>query len=255
MSKKELKLLHLYPDLLNLYGDFGNILAFLKRGKVHGIEISYHSLHLGEQKDLSSYDLFFMGGGQDREQEALFRDVLSRRSQFERLLQGGWPFLAICGAYQLLGKRFITAEGQCIEGLGLLDVDTRAGEKRLIGDSLYCADFLAERGPDAELLYGFENHSGRSYLGANATALAKCLYAYGNNGEDDYEGCRAGNFIATYSHGPFLPKNPAMTDYLLECALLRRYEKEVQLPYELSAAELAARKSAAALIERRKKER
>lgn len=241
--ERSLTICHFYPDLMNLYGDFGNILALIERGRRHGIEMRYRRVRIGEVFDPREGDLFFIGGGQDREQSALFRDALARREQFLEICESRKPLLLICGGYQMLGRRFVTGEGKEIPGLGILPMETLAGKGRLIGDTVYRADFLKDKGEEATFLYGFENHSGRSYLEEGAEALAEVIQGYGNNDSRRGEGCRFGTIFGTYSHGSFLPKNPAMADYLLELARTAKYGETAPLPYLLSSAEKIARAS------------
>ncbi len=238
-----LKLCHFYPDLLNLYGDFGNILALMNRASLHDIELTYHSLLLGEKVSLNTYDIFFIGGGQDSEQTVLIKDFMARRDDFMGAIEDNRLVLGICGGYQLMGKRFITADGVEIPGLEVLNVETRAGKERLIGNTIYEADFLDNKSDESKYIYGFENHSGRTYLDASAVPMAKVLKGYGNNDERLYEGCIYKNVFATYSHGSLLPKNPALTDYLLEKAIEARYQEQIKLPYILNKAEKLAREA------------
>lgn len=272
-----INILHLYPDLLNLYGDFGNILALFHRAKRHNITICYHTLRIGDSRNLSDYDLFFMGGGQDSEQSALTQDILARKDELTRAIENDIPMLAICGGYQLLGREFITVDNTTIPGLGILPITTRAGEHRLIGNTMYHCDLLKDTDP---LLLGFENHSGRSYLDPDAVEkgarpLARVLKGYGNNDDKLTEGCIYHKVVATYSHGSFLPKNPAMTDFLLAAALEAANKRQgvcwgahnktsdgssnhdnqtstteyVHLPYELDFAERLARQSVQKLLD------
>lgn len=236
-----LRLCHFYPELLNLYGDFGNILALMSRAKLHNIDLSYNSLLLGSSLNLKDFDLFFIGGGQDSEQTSLIKDFLAKKDEIEEIVDLNKPLLAICGGYQLLAKRFITAENKIIEGLGVLAAETRAGNERLIGNTIYYADFLEYKSEEAGYIYGFENHSGRTYLSEGEKALARVIKGYGNNDEREFEGCMKKNVIATYSHGSLLPKNPALADYILERAIMAKYKVKITLPYVLTASEKMAR--------------
>lgn len=217
----ELSIGHLYPDLMNLYGDRGNVIALVRRCEWRGIGVRVLPLGLGETIDLDSVDLLFMGGGQDKEQKLIAEDF--RETKGEGIAAGvedGLPFLAICGAYQLLGHFYETAAGERLRGLGLLDLETRAGKRRMIGNVVAVSGLAGGR---SRTLVGFENHSGRTYLGPGVRALAKVEIGYGNNGEDGLEGAVHRNVVGTYLHGSLLPKNPWLADWLITAALRRRY--------------------------------
>lgn len=234
-----LRVCHLYPDLLNLYGDFGNILALRNRARFHGYDMTYTTHTIGDRLDPESADLFFIGGGQDQDQKRVLRDMLEKRELIRQAVEEGIPFLCICGGYQLMGEEFKTTSGDHLTCLHIIDAITTGGRERMIGDTVYRAEWLGEG--DDQILYGFENHSGETVLGPDAVPLAQVVRGYGNNRRDKNEGCRYKNLIGTYSHGSFLPKNPAMTDWLIEKAL------GTELPYRgvLRPAERAARELAA----------
>lgn len=220
---------HLYPDYLNLYGDFGNILAFRYRAGLREIGIRYHKVSIGDPLDLRQCDFLFIGGGQDEQQSSLRFDLLhEKKTVLQEAVAMQLPILAICGGYQLLGHFFKTKDGRNLEGLGILPIETYGQEKRLIGDTVCRSSFFGE-GEDA-LLFGFENHSGHTKLLEGATPLAEVLHGYGNNDQDRSEGCRYQHVIGTYLHGSFLPKNPAVTDCLLEWALIRHEGEGYRLP-------------------------
>ncbi|NJP39965.1 glutamine amidotransferase [Oscillospiraceae bacterium HV4-5-C5C] len=232
-----LKLCHLYPDLLNLYGDIGNIIALTQRARVLGVSLERYAVSMGTVLDPEAYDIFFIGGGQDAQQTAIQGDLLKNKQGLCKAAQQGKVILAVCGGYQLLGEKVALANGSVMQGLGILDVHTESGRGRLIGDTVYQAGFLqpeltgpADSPADSRLLFGFENHGSRTYLKGRARPLAKVLYGYGNNGEDGTEGACWEQVYGTYSHGSFLPKNPAMTDYLLQQAYQRRYGRKLDLP-------------------------
>lgn len=215
---------HLYPDLLDLYGDRGNVVALQARCRWRGIETEVQSLSLGDDLDLAKLDILFIGGGSDREQSILVQDLQRREHELRRAVETGLVVLAICGGYQLLGKYYQTGGGEKIPGLGILDLWTVAGSKRLIGNVVvdHCLKGLAaER---LLTLVGFENHSGKTYLGPEVKALGKVRHGFGNNGEDGTEGVRYRNVFGTYLHGPLLPKNPHLADLLLQLAMQRRGE-------------------------------
>lgn len=219
----QLRICHLYPDLLNLYGDRGNLLTLRQRCLWRGIDCQIESVSLGQPFRAGQYDLVFMGGGQDYEQNLLYEDLLAQKGDAIRAaVADGLVFLCICGGYQLMGRYFEQQDGYRIEGLGAIDLWTIGRKDRLIGDTVYQSEFLAGLGLDP-LLVGFENHSGRTYLGPGVRPLATVVKGGGNNGEDGTEGAIYNNVYCTYSHGSFLPKNPAMADHLILTALKRRY--------------------------------
>lgn len=225
----ELNICHLYPDLLNLYGDRGNIITMVKRGKWRGIDVHVSYLSLGDHFHPKAYDIVFLGGGQDYEQEIIQEDVISLKGPYlKEAIESGRVFLTICGGYQLLGRYYRTWEGKDIQFLGALNLWTVGGENRMIGNTLYECDFLKTDGRDGRLV-GFENHSGRTYLGEGVKPLGRVLRGSGNNGEDGFEGAIYKNVFCTYSHGSLLPKNPALADHLLKTALQRKYGDEISL--------------------------
>lgn len=213
----KLNICHLYPDLLDLYGDRGNILALAARCRWRGIEAVIQQASLGEELDFMGMDILFVGGGSDREQGLLVQDLMRREKELRRAIENGLVVLAICGGYQMLGKYYQMASGEKIQGLGIIDIWTIAGAKRLIGNVV--VEINDER---FKTLVGFENHSGKTYLGEGVMPLGKVLFGNGNNGEDHEEGVRYRNVFGTYLHGPLLPKNPHFADMLLELAILRR---------------------------------
>ena len=241
----ELKICHLYPDVLNLYGDRGNILCLHKRLLWRGIDCSVTELPLGESAPLSDFDLFFIGGGQDFEQELLLSDLASGKgADIRAAVSDGKTFLCICGGYQLMGAYYETAEGRKCDFLGALDLYTVGAAQRMIGNLSFR---LGEDSGGGEVV-GFENHSGRTYLGPGVKPLGSVISGFGNNGADGSEGVRHKNVFGTYSHGPVLPKNPALCDKILSCALERRYGSAPLSPlpdgFELDAHNAALEKLA-----------
>ena len=223
---KKLKICHLYPEVLNLYGDRGNILCMKQRLLWRGIECEVGTLGIREHKTLSEYDLFFMGGGQDFEQEVLLQDLQTGSgNEIKAAIADGKTFLCICGGYQILGNYYETWDGHRCEFLGAIDFSTIGHRKRLIGNYAFR---LSEK-PGKEMVVGFENHSGRTYLGNGIQPLGKVVAGYGNNGKDHTEGVHHKNVFGTYSHGPVLPKNPALCDWILQTALQQKYGK-AELP-------------------------
>ncbi|MFZ5591853.1 MAG: type 1 glutamine amidotransferase [Bacillota bacterium] len=209
---------HLYPDLLNLYGDRGNVLAFIKRCQWRNINVCLHRVELGQSVDFKQFDFLFIGGGSDREQHILAQDLAKKVSSLAAALEEGLVTLAICGGYQLLGKYYQTVQGKKIPGLGIMDIYTVAGEERLIGNVLL--ECLVDGVPGQ--LVGFENHAGRTFLGEGVQPLGRVSEGYGNNGQDGYEGAVWRNVYCSYLHGPLLPKNYKLTDHLISLALARR---------------------------------
>jgi len=220
----KLTICHLYPDLLDLYGDRGNILTLAARCRWRGIEPVIQRASLGEDLDFMGMDILFIGGGSDREQGLLVQDLLRREDELRKSIENGLVVLSICGGYQMLGKYYQMTSGERIDGLGILDVWTVAGAKRLIGNVVVELDekILSLDSSELRTLVGFENHSGKTHLGEGVSPLGKVLFGQGNNGEDSGEGVRYLNVFGTYLHGPLLPKNPHFADLLLELAILRR---------------------------------
>ncbi len=216
----ELKICHLYPDALNLYGDRGNILCMKKRLEWRGIRADVTELPIGERADFTAFDLFFIGGGQDFEQQVLLEDLrLGKDADIRAAVQDGKVFLAVCGGYQMLGNYYRTWDGQQMDFLGAVDLYTVGSEERMIGNYAFQC---GERSGGCTVV-GFENHSGRTYLGEGVEPLGRVLKGHGNNGEDGGEGVRYLNVFGTYCHGPVLPKNPELCDHILRTALERRY--------------------------------
>ena len=221
----ELKICHLYPDVLNLYGDRGNILCMEKRLQWRGIDVSTTGVAIGQSLKASDFDLFFIGGGQDFEQEALLHDLAgAKTAEIKALVEDEKPLLAICGGYQMLGGYYKTWDGVQIDFTGVLDMYTVGGKDRLTGNYLFTCDDLPGRN-----IVGFENHSGKTYLEGDVRPMGKVLEGFGNNGEDGTEGARYKNVFATYAHGCLLPKNPALCDSILLKALQRKYGDAVTL--------------------------
>jgi lipid II isoglutaminyl synthase (glutamine-hydrolysing) len=224
-----LRIAHLYPKHLNLYGDKGNILALKKRLEWRNIPYKIDEIDINEkEKRFSDYNLFFIGGGQDKQQDLVGKDILNRKPEFIDAINNNAVVLAVCGGYQLLGKSFETSDSLKIQGLGILDIETKAvpqieGRKqdRLIGN--ICAKIMFQPLTKfiPETIVGFENHSGRTYIiNPETKPLFKILYGQGNNGEDDFEGAIYKNVFGTYLHGSLLPKNPHLVDELLYRSLI-----------------------------------
>ena len=221
-----LRLCHLYPDLLNLYGDRGNVLALKRRAQWRGMDLEIEQISMGEKFDEDRYDLVFLGGGQDAEQNIIRTDFVSGKGDaVKRAVEKNKVFLCICGGYQMMGTFYEEHDGTRIDCLGAISVHTIGIENRFIGDTVYACPFLS----GSKILYGFENHSGRTYLGSGVKPLAQVISGAGNNGEDGFEGAIYRNVYCTYSHGSFLPKNPRMTDHLLLCAGKEKWGEEFAL--------------------------
>ncbi|WP_297775615.1 type 1 glutamine amidotransferase [Blautia sp.] len=215
---------HLYPELLNLYGDRGNIQCMMKRSLWRGIEAETIAFGLEDSIDFSKLDIVLLGGGSDREQRIVCSRLRDIRENFHHYVEDGGSVLAVCGGYQLLGHYYKTEE-DTLEGLSLVDLYTEQGSPRLI-------DNIVLENPDFSLpIVGFENHGGRTYIGDNKP-FGKVVYGHGNNGEDGQEGVLYKNVVGTYLHGPLLPKNPHICDYLLSNALERKYGKGTLEPLD-----------------------
>ena len=210
----------LYPDLMNIYGDRGNIMTLVERARWRGYDARVLELGKGAHPDLGDVDVFFFGGGQDREQALVYDDLLELKAEpLTRALAEGAAMLAVCGGYQLLGHYYQTAGGERFPGLGLLDLHTEAGSRRCIGNVVVDASGLRL---EPATLVGFENHSGRTFLGRGLTALGRVVAGSGNNGDDGTEGVAEGAIFGTYLHGSLLPKNPHLADHVTAAALRRR---------------------------------
>ncbi len=213
-----LRVCSLYPELMNIYADRGNIAVLRARCEWRGIGFELAASSLGEGLDPAAHDLFYMGGGQDRDQAAVARDmVATKRDALHAAADRGAVILAVCGGYQLLGSSY-EMEDEELPGIGLVDLRTvREPGPRLIGNCAIESDLGG--GPSPRIVAGFENHGGRTYLGSGETPLGRVLSGHGNNGKDGHEGVRRGNVIGTYLHGPLLPKNVWLADRLIELAL------------------------------------
>ena len=223
MNNLELNICHLYPDLLNVYGDIGNILILKYRAEKRGIKVNLFNVSLGDTFDGSLFDITFFGGGQDYEQSIVSKDLLDTKvHSLKEYVENEKVLLAICGGYQLLGKYYTTPEGEKLAGLDILDLYTEGGDKRFIGNTVIVNE------ESNETYVGFENHSGRTYIN-NLKPLGKVLAGYGNNGEDGYEGCIYKNTFCTYFHGSLLSKNPELADKLIYLALKNKYKEEIIL--------------------------
>jgi lipid II isoglutaminyl synthase (glutamine-hydrolysing) len=200
---------HLYPDYLNIYADRGNIAVFAQRAARRGYELEVSAIGVADDVRPGEIDLYYVGGGQDREQALVAPDIAAKGAALREAVAGGAAVLAVCGGYQLLGRFYRDRHGVELPGCGLLPLHTLAGERRMIGDVLLECDWAGRT------LAGFENHAGRTYLDAGAGPLGRVLAGFGNDGASGYEGCKAGPVIGTYLHGPLLPRNPWFADWIL----------------------------------------
>lgn len=220
----------LYPELMSTYGDRGNIIVLQKRCEWRGIKTEIKKLNPGfKNQDLKKCDLLFMGGAQDRQQAIVAKDLRKKRNALKKMIEDGTPGLYICGAYQFLGKYYKEADGTVIQGLNIFNLySENPGENcpRLIGNILIQITGINHQ-PIA--LVGFENHGGRTYLEKNIKPLGRVIKGCGNNGRDKTEGAIYRNSIGTYLHGPILPKNPELTDFLIKTSLEKKYKTSIEL--------------------------
>jgi len=211
---RELTVLHLYPNELNTYGDHGNALTLKRRIQWHGLEPTFVYHHPGGRLP-DRADIVIGGGGQDSAQADVQQDILRIGDDMHALTEAGVPMVLICGTYQLFGHRFITNTGKVIKGIGVLNLETIAGQKRMIGNLMVKSDL--------GVLLGFENHSGQTFLGKDQAPLGKVRRGNGNNGKDKTEGARTNNVFGNYMHGPFLPNNPFFCDEIIKLAAINKY--------------------------------
>ena len=240
-----LRLAHLYADVMNVYGDRGNAIALRYRCEARGIALDVDGIGIGEEFDPASYDLLIVGGGEDREQRRIAGDLVAKGPAIREAIEEGLPALAVCGGFQLFGRRYVDGDGSVLSGIGLFHMETRhpgEGAERAIGNVLLRAD-LGE-------VVGFENHGGRTWLDEGQETFGVVIAGRGNNGEDGSEGARVANAIGTYLHGSLLPKNPAIADFLLGKALARRYGQSATLEALDDSVEASARRAASAITRR-----
>jgi lipid II isoglutaminyl synthase (glutamine-hydrolysing) len=221
-----IRICHLYPKLLSVAGDRGNLLALTKRCGWRGIRCTVTEADVGVVPDFTGSDLILLHGGQDCEMRVAARDLARKAGPLREAIEAGVVVLAVCAGYQLLGKHYVPTDAAPINGIGVLDAVTEGGSTRFMGHVVVACD-LGQGGLGG--LVGFENHSGRTYLGPGAHPLGRVIAGSGNNGEDGTEGARYREVYATYLHGPVLPKNPWLTDHLISAALRHRYRDEGML--------------------------
>jgi CobQ-like glutamine amidotransferase family enzyme len=239
----ELRVLSLYPEQMNIYADRGNIVFLRRRCEWRGIGFTHAGAGPGDHIDPAAHDLFYIGGGQDRDQRMVAADmVASKRADLAAAVESGAALLAVCGGYQLLGHSY-QLDQETLPGLALADLETvREPGPRLIGNVAIEVDL----GPGPRVLAGFENHGGRTYLGPGVQPLGRVVNGLGNNGKDGFEGVRRHNMFGTYLHGPLLPKNAWLADHLIALALERRYGARPRLEPLDDAFEAAAHENARA---------
>ncbi len=219
MSGLTLRLGHLYPAEMNIYADRGNIAVLERRLAWRGHRLEVSELGVGDRLEPGEHDLFYLGGGQDRDQAVVAEDMAATKGEALRAaVAAGAAGLAVCGGFQLAGHGYTGTDGSRMPGVGILDLDTVAGPTRLIGNLVIEAELDGER----RTVVGFENHAGRTRLGPGSRPLGRVLSGHGNNDEDGLEGGVTGRVIGTYLHGPLLPKNPWLADTLIRWALAHR---------------------------------
>jgi CobQ-like glutamine amidotransferase family enzyme len=204
---------HLYPDYLNIYADRGNIAVLAERARARGHELDVRPIGMRDPVPVGEIDLFYVGGGQDREQALVAHDLVSKAGPLREAVEADAAFLAVCGGYQLLGRSYIDAAGEELPGIGVLPLQTIAGNRRMIGDVLLVCEWAGRT------LAGFENHAGRTSLDVGAEPLGRVVDGFGNDGSSGFEGCRYRKVYGTYLHGPLLPRNPWLADRVLADAL------------------------------------
>ena len=221
---------HLYPSAMSIYGDRGNVIALTQRARWRGIDVELRAFELGDVPSFADVDLFFFGGGQDKEQVTVSQHLQGAVGEgIKAAIESGAALLSVCGGYQLLGHYFRTGTGDRLPGISLFDAHTVAGSKRFIGDVIVESRLGLADGSEPRTLVGFENHSGLTYLGSGCQPLGRSIVGSGNNGEDRFEGAVYRNAIGCYLHGSLLPKNPWLTDHLLGAALAHRQGGSVAL--------------------------
>ena len=238
-----IRIVALYPELLSIYADRGNVRVLAQRARWRGLDVALAPVRLGEALDPAAADVILIGGGQDRDQALVAEALISQAPALRSAIADGVPVLAVCGGYQLLGHRYVDQSGAATPGAGLVDLETTAGSDRLIGNVLV----RVELGGAEHDLVGFENHAGRTLLGAGVQPFGRVEAGAGNDGVSGLEGCRVERVIGTYVHGPLLPKNPWLADQLLAWACehnglspdLQALDDTLELAAAAAAAELA----------------
>jgi CobQ-like glutamine amidotransferase family enzyme len=228
----KIRLLHLYDRYLNIYADRGNIEVLRQRAAWRGIEVVVTGLEPGDSIESDAHDLIYIGGGQDRDQKMIAEHLSGEvGAAIKAAVEEGTALLAVCGGYQLLGTGYLDTTGSHQPGVGLFDLSTEAGDDRMVGNVAIRAELpaIGARPGQTVTIAGFENHAGRTRLGATARPLGTVLHGNGNDGVSGTEGCRLQHAIGTYLHGPLLPRNPELADWLLAAALAHAYDAESAL--------------------------
>jgi len=242
-----LRLGHLYSEAMNVYGDRGNVIALQRRSEARGIPLEVHRVGVEEELDLSGLDILLVGGGQDGEQMRVAADLASKGEQVRLAVDAGMPMLAVCGGFQLFGTKYVDEGGAELTGIGVFDMVTRHPG----GRTNRCVGNVVLDTPFGEVV-GFENHGGRTFLGPGQQPFGTVQHGSGNNTKDHTEGARRLNAIGTYLHGSLLPKNPKVTDFLLNQALQRKTGEQVELERLDDSVELAAHRRAVEVAKRRR---
>ena len=223
-SNLKISIAHLYPEMLNIYGDYGNVLTVKNRCEWRNIDVELTQIKVGDTINPDQYDFYFIGGGQDKQQIDVSRELQLQKNALHEAMDAGAVFLGICGGYQLFGQYYQPHNGDRLLGIELLNAYTIAGNKRFIGNVTAKTDYTIPK-----TLVGFENHSGLTYLQGETRPLSMVEVGAGNNNEDKTEGARFKNVFGTYLHGSFLPKNPHFADYLIKLALEKKYNDNIEL--------------------------
>ncbi len=231
-----LKIGHLYPTLMSVAADRGNLYAIRKRCEWRGIATEVEQIYVRQTPDFTHYDLLLIHGAADREMELASRDIQLKAPALIEAAEAGVAFLSVCAGFQLLGHYYKPSKGPELKGVGLLDLYTEGGNTRFMTHMAMECDLP---GLGKQVLVGYENHSGRTWLGEKAQPLGRVLYGWGNNGQDKFEGAIYKHVYGTYLHGPVLPKNPWFTDYLIQRALERRYGQVELTPLDDTAENVA----------------
>lgn len=249
METMTLRICHLYPTLLSVAGDRGNLFALQRRCEWRGIRTEVTEVGVGQSARFPDYDLILFHGGQDKEMDVAARDLVDKAASIREAVESDVVVLAVCAGYQLLGHYYQPYVGERLEGVGALDLRTEGGNTRFMNHIALECDFAEGR---LQTLVGFENHSGRTYLGPKAQPLGRLVAGSGNNGEDGFEGARYRQVYGTYLHGPVLPKNPWFTDHLIAQGLRHRYGEVPALAPLPNGAEERAHAAALAMAIRLK---
>jgi CobQ-like glutamine amidotransferase family enzyme len=238
ISSQNLKLIHFFPDHMNIYGDMGNIIALRKRCEWRGIHVEYVAINTTlDFEKIATGDIFFFGGGQDTDQMRVWNIVSSQKELFIRLIKDAVAeqkvFLLVCGGYQMFGRYFIDSGGNAIPGLGVLDIETVSPGKDVLTRCIGNIAIQTNLAIEPQTIVGFENHGGQTQLSPGSHQemqyFGKVLKGFGNNLSSGYEGCMYKNVIGTYLHGSLLPKNPHLADYLIAKALSVKYQEEIKM--------------------------